>query len=45
MGLKAAKLTDEKNNFLTKQDKIDLIEKMNKDKIDLIKCPPDCAFA
>ncbi|HEY5392609.1 MAG TPA: hypothetical protein VIJ57_10870 [Hanamia sp.] len=31
------KIDDKKDIFLTKQDKIDLIEKMNKDKIDLIK--------
>jgi hypothetical protein len=32
------KIDDKKDVFLTKGDKIDLIEKMNKDKIDLIKC-------
>ena len=31
------KIDDRKDIFLTKQDKVDLIEKMNKDKIDLIK--------
>jgi hypothetical protein len=31
------KIDDKKDVFLTKNDKIDLIEKMNKDKIDLIK--------
>ena len=31
------KIDDRKDIFLTKNDKIDLIEKMNKDKIDLIK--------
>jgi excinuclease UvrABC helicase subunit UvrB len=31
------KIDDKKDIFLNKQDKIDLIEKMNKDKIDLIK--------
>lgn len=31
------KIEDRKDIFLTKNDKIDLIEKMNKDKIDLIK--------
>jgi hypothetical protein len=31
------KIDDKKDIFLTKNDKIDLIEKMNKDKIDLIK--------
>ncbi|HEY5463754.1 MAG TPA: hypothetical protein VIJ95_10905 [Hanamia sp.] len=31
------KIEDKKDIFLTKNDKIDLIEKMNKDKIDLIK--------
>ena len=31
------KIDDRKDIFLTKQDKIDLIEKMTKDKIDLIK--------
>ena len=31
------KIDDKKEIFLTKNDKIDLIEKMNKDKIDLIK--------
>lgn len=31
------KIDDRKDIFLTKTDKIDLIEKMNKDKIDLIK--------
>lgn len=31
------KIDDRKDLFLTKNDKIDLIEKMNKDKIDLIK--------
>ena len=31
------KIDDRKDVFLTKIDKIDLIEKMNKDKIDLIK--------
>ena len=31
------KIDDKKDIFLTKQDKVDLIEKMNKDKIDLIK--------
>jgi hypothetical protein len=31
------KISDKKDIFLTKQYKIDLIEKMNKDKIDLIK--------
>jgi len=31
------KIDDKKDVFLTKTDKIDLIEKMNKDKIDLIK--------
>jgi len=31
------KIDDKKDIFLTKQDKIDLIEKMNKDKLDLIK--------
>ena len=30
-------LEKQTNTFLTKEDKIDLIEKMNKDKIDLIK--------
>ena len=30
-------LTKKTDTFLIKQDKIDLIEKMNKDKIDLIK--------
>lgn len=30
-------IDDRKDVFLTKNDKIDLIEKMNKDKIDLIK--------
>lgn len=31
------KIDERKDIFLTKNDKIDLIEKMNKDKIDLIK--------
>ena len=31
------KIDGQENCFLTKNDKIDLIEKMNKDKIDLIK--------
>ncbi len=31
------KLESKKDIFLTKDDKIDLMEKMNKDKIDLIK--------
>ena len=31
------RIPDTKDIFFTKQDKIDLIEKMNKDKIDLIK--------
>ena len=31
------KIDDKKDIFFFKQDKIDLIEKMNKDKIDLIK--------
>ncbi len=31
------KIEDKKDTFLTKEDKIDLIEKMTKDKIDLIK--------
>lgn len=31
------KIDDKKDLFLTKNDKIDLIEKMNKDKVDLIK--------
>lgn len=31
------KIDDKKDLFLTKQDKVDLIGKMNKDKIDLIK--------
>lgn len=31
------KIDDKKDVFLTKVDKIDLIEKMNKDKVDLIK--------
>ena len=31
------KIDDRKDIFLTKQDKIDLIEKKTKDKIDLIK--------
>ena len=31
------KIDDKKDFFFTKNDKIDLIEKMNKDKIDLIK--------
>lgn len=31
------KIDDKKDFFLTKTDKIDLIETMNKDKIDLIK--------
>lgn len=31
------KIDGRKDIFLTKNDKIDLIEKMNKDKIDLIK--------
>ncbi len=33
----AEKIDDGKDIFLTKNAKIDLIEKMNKDKIDLIK--------
>ena len=31
------KIDDKKDLFLTKTDKINMIEKMNKDKIDLIK--------
>ncbi|MEO8852984.1 MAG: hypothetical protein ABI359_04345 [Ginsengibacter sp.] len=31
------KIDDKKDLFLTKNNKIDLIEKMNKDKVDLIK--------